>query len=576
MAGIFPSLSMRAAGGVLVFHWDGFRLRGGLYRRSEGRAVASATAAARSSDLSAAIGEIVEQIKHKGYSIPGRASLVTANCVIALLDLPVSPDKPRAASQMQELIRWELEPVFAQQNDSWTVGAMLQGLGLLTAEQRREVAVEAELSAAAGGRRRSVRFGELAVEKGFVTTDQVEECLRLRDSLVVPDDEIACGWQAQADDGEALELHGSWLSCGVGWQIRRRVQAAFRDNRLALEWIYPQHGSGFALIPPADAAGKPQLLIECHPEHLCLVAGKGGQVSSLRVEPLRERSVSPEMLAEAGREELSRPPGQVWLRCTHPKAQEIAEGLSALVDSKVQLLSEADGVLAGAASHLLGLSPESTAVRADAKEPRPPIWRNGDVVRVAAAILVLAVVGGAEWFLSSGLEAKKLELVDLESAFSEQLELNKKLRSIATVTQELSAEVDARTLEVEAATEELELYESVLIRRRAMVPQLLLAIRDSLNDEVVVDAINESADAAGFFKVEAWSLTDTSAQLFTNQLDRALQDLGLTVTDRSLRRATGRLGLDGYSMEMRLVPRLEEEAVASEQSGRKAGATTEQ
>ena len=571
MKAILPSLSLRSASGALLFHWDGFLLRGAIYRKSDGRAEASVIGESFEGDLTEAVGQVLSQIRSRGYSPPSRAAVVTANAVSALLDLPVSPDKPRPRAQMQELVRWELEPLLVQQNDSWSVGALLEGRGFLTPEQRREVAVEAELAAAEGGRRRIARFGELAVEKGFVTSAQVEECLRMRDTLVVEDDELRSGWQAQAPEGSAGEQQVPWLACGIGSEIRRRLQTALRENRITLDWIYPELGTSFPLLPNNQVRVSSQLLIECHREQICCVSGAGGLISTLRYAPLREREITAETLAEVAREEITRSPDQIWLMCEGPGARALAAELANLTGRPVQEIADAEGGLAGAASHLMGLAPTSSAVRLDGKDPAPPIWRNADLVRIAAAVAAVAAVGTTDVLMTSQLESKQNRLVELETAYSEQLELNKKLRIVANEAGRLAAHRDKRKLQVEAAREELALIEDVLIRRRKDVPRLLEAVVNSINDEVVIDSINESADAVGNFTIAGWALTDTSAQLFTNRLDRTLESLELTVTDQRLRRAVGRFGLDGYSIDLRLISKPPDEAVA----GRRSGAQTQ-
>ena len=57
--------------------------------------------------------------------MPKTVALVSANAVNAIVDLPVTPDKSRPKAQMNEMVRWELEPHMAQQNELWMIGAIV-------------------------------------------------------------------------------------------------------------------------------------------------------------------------------------------------------------------------------------------------------------------------------------------------------------------------------------------------------------------------------------------------------------------------------------------------------------------
>src|SRR5690606_15758175 len=98
-----------------------------------------------------------------------------------LIELPVSPTKPRPAIQMQELIRWELEPLLMQCNMYWAAGQLLLRMGYLDEGQLKDV-VERQQGKQKGSNGDNSaysfkRFCELAIEMGYITQEQMHECL---------------------------------------------------------------------------------------------------------------------------------------------------------------------------------------------------------------------------------------------------------------------------------------------------------------------------------------------------------------------------------------------------------------
>ncbi|MEM7173179.1 MAG: hypothetical protein AAF530_23650, partial [Pseudomonadota bacterium] len=158
MAKISKFLPTVTSGPVLIFESDGFRLRGALLKPRRGTPELIGPFTSRSADPSNAISEILRQLKGQVARLPKSVALVSASAVASIVDLPVTPDKPRPKAQMREMVRWELEPQFAQQNEVWMIGAIMEGRGLLTRDQRHEIAVDLETSSAGG--KRVIRFGE--------------------------------------------------------------------------------------------------------------------------------------------------------------------------------------------------------------------------------------------------------------------------------------------------------------------------------------------------------------------------------------------------------------------------------
>ena len=151
LAGI-DSIKLKRPGRVLVFETTGFELYGriataGLTPKYKlGDPVVS-----RAADFSKAVKEVKDQLKTQTRILPKTAVLTTPCASGDLLSLPVDPKKPRPRLQMAEMVRWELEELFVKLGDIWSLGAMLQGRGYITRDQRLEV--KAARSGGPGGRR---------------------------------------------------------------------------------------------------------------------------------------------------------------------------------------------------------------------------------------------------------------------------------------------------------------------------------------------------------------------------------------------------------------------------------------
>ena len=215
-----PGIAGRAP--VLALAHDGFSLHGALVtRQGKGMTVTDVTVS-RAVSFAAALGEVVEGLNRMpGGGRSRRAVLATVSAVPALLDLPVEADIPKPARDMLGMVRWEMEPLMAEQIGLWSLGALLQGRGYLDHASRAAVAEECvrrQREAGVQGVRGSpppVRFGETALALGRVRREQVEECLALQTQLQSIDDQVLCAWAARglAAPGESAGSGRSlWLA----------------------------------------------------------------------------------------------------------------------------------------------------------------------------------------------------------------------------------------------------------------------------------------------------------------------------------------------------------------------------
>ncbi len=554
------------AGPVLAFESDGFRLRGALIKPRRGSPEVVGPYSSRSTDPINAISEILRQLKGQAGRLPKTVCLVSASAVGAIVDLPVTPDKPRPKAQMREMIRWELEPQFAQQNELWMIGAIMEGRGFLTRAQRHEIAVDLETQAAGG--KRLIRFGEMAVEKNFITREQLDECLMLREKLVVADDDIACGWQPIENEEMDGSIRVSWYVCGIGESIRKQWSAAFSRNGLRLAWIYPLAGTAFAALNHIAQPESQRILIQIQQEQITCIRGEADRIITFRSERRSVEDVADDPSIAICQEEMR--PG-IERVCLQAEDTAPAADLGQRLGREVMPLPEGNEVLLGAGLHMMGLASSQLAVRLEASDPAPPLWKNPDVIRIAIAASVLLVIIGVEAGNRWRLVQFEGRLASLNQQFDETLTLNKALERTNREIQDLQEQIAVRQAELADYQTKLNIVENILLARRDRVPDILAAVQDSINEEVVLDSIEERKGTIENFTLAGWALSDTSGQLFISKLDRNLEALGLTVAEEKLRRGRSRLEMDGFVLELRIVPRPPRELVGQSPNNRETG-----
>ncbi|AGA89486.1 hypothetical protein Thimo_0646 [Thioflavicoccus mobilis 8321] len=412
-------------GRVLVLHSDGYRLHLALVQHGMAGAAIRAWAESRAPEPQAAFAEALDALHAQGVRrLPKKAVLASAAALTALLELPVDPEHPRPREQMHELVRWELESLYSEQALRWTVGAALMGRGYLTPEQRAATAVRQAESAreparggdldfaGAGGR---LRFGDLAVAAGFVTRDEVEECVGLRDQAFRAEDQLFCGWAGQSrppeDDLDAedeAQQGFPWLAVAVPEGLRRVWAKACQRRGIFLQSVYPVLGAGFSGLDVP--LGQEVVYLEVQAEQFALLRGRPGGLRSLRVGGTRDGRLPPEDAVGLCREELGPDIGEIHLRAPEDQADALAAALVDLLGVEVvrgdapaassEAPAEGDpetvpprpkGAAALAARLRLGLArrrpqpPAADPIDAEPRAPRPPVEAQvaGEILDVA-------------------------------------------------------------------------------------------------------------------------------------------------------------------------------------------------
>lgn len=607
---------------LLVCETDGFSLRGAVLARSGNEVAVQYSAESRLPGMDQAVHELVDRLRSAGWR-GKKAVLLTPGVVPALLELPVDPAKPRTPEQMEELVRWEMEPMLMQHTTLWSVGRILVGMGYLDEAQARAV-IDMQQGRGRPDNQVEVysfkRFGDLAIELGYIDRHQLDECLVRQEWTKTEGEEVACGWMAQPG---AVQGEGSghrWLACAVSRTLMQRWVEVFARHGLALGHLYPLAGCAAAGLGSEQAS---RLLIESHGGVATATVVRDGAVAALHMQPeslwmlleshaglvtatnLRDGAMSGfhmhqsslsgalEACLEAYHALTPPEPEVMWLATVSSEAGDLSRQLQQVLNCRICVLPEAAGEngvqatpgMIGAARHGLGLAGGALCCDVPVAGPRKPLLQRIEVRAGLAALLLLTVLGAAETALQVRMDlvSEKKARVDKEAATLDASVARIKAE-IDRVKQQQDA-LQGKRNEVVQAEARAKFFGEELPRHAAFLQALLAALELSVTEDVVVNRIEEvpvvraaapvAAQAAGVavpaggFRIAAWALHENAAQQFVQSMKSAMQPWGMDVIEVSVMAQAGRLGLQGNAVNLRIVKPLPVPDAAAAPAGSK-------
>jgi len=555
---------------LLVVEYDGFTLQAVIMAKTQPGMVMSHVSESHLPNAAKALDDVLSHFRAASITIPTKAVLLAPGVIPALLELPVSPNNPRPDFQMQELVKWELEPLVAEHTAVWPIEAILLGRGYLTYQQAQDIQAEIDQLKL---HKRTVRFDELALQQGLVSRSQVDECMLIQETLQSIDDDLICGWSPQpaSEDSDSGLYH--WLACAMGRTQRTQWGKLFHKHGLELNWIFPLMGcSGAALNGLATTST--DLLVEVRPGLLGCTRISEGRVKAIRLYPTHGRLPSPAMVDSS----MTAGTERVWLGGHDPQLPSLSESFRAMFDKPVEdiplppypLIQDSSrlptnwSALVGAGHYAFHIPGSVPTVAIPAQDPKPPIWKReefGWMAAVGGATLIVLVL---EIFLT----------VRLNSAQKTFDEVDSQLRKVETAVGKVQSRIDAvkkieekmaqRRNELESLQERQAFLQDRLPRRDRFVPALFDAITSSVSSEVLIDQVTEHDETD--IEVNGWALTEQAAQQFAQNLGISLGPWGRTVVDFKVWDQTGRLGIQGYALSLQVT--------STEDKSESAGETT--
>lgn len=543
---------------ILVCETDGFHLRGAVIAREGGNLSVKYAAASQQVEFPAAVDELLSLLRQQGWQ--GKETILLTPAVFStLVELPVSPREPRPALQMQEMIRWELEPMLLQHNMLSSVGQILQKLGYLNEFQTQEILERQqnqhkESQSSHIGSYAFKRYCELAIDMGYITPAQRDECLAKHAWLRSEDEDFLCGWRPLLRKEPEDELLGdvsyTWLASGANKGMVQHWEAAFAAGNVILEAVYPYLGCAVSLVD----AGQNSIVLECNDGLIGGIRLEDGIVTGLRMQPH-----NPEGLLNSAVEAyhaLTPPePQQICLAAEVQDRERFVADLEALLNHKVQVIAEhgmdySAGMM-GAARDYFRMVGAGSCCAIAARGPKPPAFKRVEVRAIAAglAILGLIVVLEATLMVRKSLaDGEHARVAAVKKEFDAAV---KQVQDRIDAVKEVQDEIKARQDELDALQARIDFFSGELPGRTVLIQTILEELAAKTSEDVLIQAVEETPNLG--FRVAGWALTENAAQQFIQAFKAAMEPWGADVNDPIVRSQSGPMGLLGYAIHFRLV-----------------------
>lgn len=536
----------------LLLAWDIDGLQAALFSAAGKNAAVVARAASAQPQFASALDEVLAELGRESPLRPRRVALAARHVVPAVVNLPVAPDKPRPSRQMRELIQADLEPTLAEFGSLWSLGALLEARGYLSAEERERIE-----SLRRDGKHTALRYGETALELDLIDRITLDTCLEAQEQLQHPDTSIISGWRGRVEDNRPL-----WLACGVGSKTYAEWNDALaeRDLKLVvclpLAWLVSEGEA----IEPGHKDHATQIALELHREEIVAVHRHQGRILASRNEGRMERPLSPDWLARLIADWASDGRCALELVCLRPEdeaaALAISDDLTLCTGHPISIRGSADSrdaLWRHLIAHATGDS--SRLPRIVERELHGSPWANHDIRRLALLGAVITLLGAHEaWqhYALHQLETRMASRTKAERDKAESAQLQSKFNSELN---ELAKDLDLTRKKLEPLVNERERM-NLLLAMRQNLPELLAMLAQAVGNDAVLESVRNSKgnSNAASIQVVAWSPSYTGAQAFADTVGELSQRLGYGVVQTEIVQRRGRNNKPGDEVNFWLQP----------------------
>jgi hypothetical protein len=549
-------LSFNTLSSVLVCEAGFTELRAAVIEKKNDKLVAAPEIMhSDAADYPSALADIVRKAKLKGWK-GKHAILLTPSALTSPILLPIPHKHKVPMPQFEEAVRWELDPLLQQQRQGLLLGQILVANRSLKPEQLEKV-VDEQANMDRSKNREVVykRLGELAVERGFLTPNRLEQAIARQHWFTDDDDEIKCDWHAIKATTELEPGSFPWLGAAITKAVLRKWQAAFAQLGLKLEACYPLAGSALGaseLASHAKEKGKAhhEVILEVHPNQVSaavLVNGVVSQLQSMACQQANRLMQITDLYHRLGEASWQ----QVRLLDTVSKSEQegalLQEDIAQLINQSVEPIKQpnrsCDLSMLGAAAHAMGLARARNVQGVSVHEPLPPLMQRFEVRAILTmagfiALLILTELGmlGKQLWIDYQQHVIKDDLAEVEKT---RKNIQDNINRVKALQTELKALEDKK----ESLTKIQEIYGEKLPKRNEQLQAFLKAFEKSVDDGVVIDKVTENGMRG--FTVSAWALEETSAQNFIKRFQLTINPLGYRLKDITVNQQTGRLGMVG-------------------------------
>jgi len=549
-------LSFNALSSVLVCEAGFTELRATVIEKKKDKLVISPEIMhSDAADYPSALADIVRKAKLKGWK-GKHAILLTPAALTSPILLPIPPKHKVPLPQFEEAVRWELDPMMQQHRQTLLLGQILVAIRGTTPEQLSKL-VDEQANMDRSKNREVVykRIGELAIERGFLTPNRLEQAIARQHWFTDDDDELKCDWHAIKATAELDPGSFPWLGAAINKAVLRKWQAGFAQLGLKLEACYPLAGSALGageLNSHTKEKGKThqEVILELHAHQVgaaVLVDGVVSQWQSLGCHNANRLMQITELYHRLGEPTWQR----VRLLDTVSKSEQeganLQQDLTELINQAVEPIKQASrscGLpMLGAASRALGLARTHNVQGVSVHEPLPPLMQRFEVRAILTMaglilLLILAELGmlGKQLWIDYQQHAIKDDLAKVEKT---RKDIQENINRVAALKAEL------QTLEKKKNSLAViqQVFGEKLPQRNKTLYELLKAFENAVDDNVVFDKVTENSLRG--FTINAWALDEASAQNFIKRFQMNVLPLGYRLKDITVSQQTGRLGMVG-------------------------------
>jgi len=506
---------------LTVLDFDGVVMRGAVVRVDrDGTVEVRRRADSRAATAEDALAEVVAALDR-----PPLACVVrTSDAVAGLVRLPIPAGRGRAPDEMAQLLRWELEPLFAQQVAARTLGSILEERGHMDRAQVERVLARMRERRESSGEAKPVRFGAVARELHYVTEAQVAEALAIQERMTPAEDLPVCGWTAQgaAPDGNG---ESDWLAAGMAAGRRQWWADELRRHGLRLRAVYPRLPAALAALPAGASAD----VLEVEPHAVAHGVVRDGALASLQILPVSDgetpAQVCRELLDHEARETL------VTGSLAGPALVEDLGGRTTLLDPSVR--GEAEPGLAGVARHAARSGGPGVAV--PARDPSPPLRRR-PVAWWCGTVLVLGLIAlGADRILEASVRKAAEELAAAKTPWETVDREIRELESARGEAEAILKEIETLEAERDRLSRCRAELEAGIGARRGVLPKLLEVLAEAVTADVFVDRVVE--EQPGRIRVEGSALSERAVQVFSGAVAARVAAMRLRIAEPAIRAA---------------------------------------
>lgn len=517
-----------------------------------------AAARSRNPVPSAALAEVISLLSVKYGRLPKEAILLHTHAVPALLELGIENLANLDTSRLKELIRWEMEAIYAGLAPQTNLGSLMVGLGYIT-EEERDMLVD-KLKRENIDQKRKDRFGRIAIREGCIDHQQLEDCLRLQDQMQAQEQHIHCGFNHPNTSGR-----GPWLAAAISGAIHAQWVRAFGAlfgnaplKKIRLKAFYPSIGASAYFVPGIEN-NEEVYLLELHRASLALMAFASNAMIQCHI--LECSGKTPELNdleTLIGRAHLPAGRKKIYAILTDSRRRGLLDAMSGMPDIEIKMLTEAvppmasppDGVTAAEALMLLGavqnhIHPgNGLAVAIQGEAPPPPLYKRPEAQAAAVLLGIAGLIAGIEGAFALRINKLEAELAKAKEETSRQ----EAVKNDMQVAKSKQTQLDGLKREQEQLAASKQLIESVLLNRQQFTRVLLDIVSRNLNDHVLINSIEETD--WNKFVIDGWALDQLSVDHYSQGLSRDLQAWDMFISDNPSVLGRSAAGFDGYNFKL--------------------------